>query len=181
MFQFIRKYKSVLRFILTFLGTYILLTVVYNQYLKFGASDVYYPEYITHQVAKQTESLIGLFGYKASVEPHPTIPSMKLSVEGKYLARIVEGCNAISVMILFSSFILAFFNGWIKTFIFILVGVLLIYLMNVFRIAVIAIAIYEKPEYKELLHGVFFPGLIYGFVFLLWFIWINKFVPKKKN
>ena len=109
MLQIIRKYKSVLRFILTFLGTYLVLTFCYNLYLKHAASQEFYPEYITHVVAVQSSEVVTWFGYDSHIEPHPHEASMKLWVNEKYLSRIVEGCNAVSVMILFVSFVLDLF------------------------------------------------------------------------
>ena len=58
MLQLIRKYKSVLSFILTFLGVYLVLTFSYAMYLKYAQSEVYYPDYITYRVAEQSESLV---------------------------------------------------------------------------------------------------------------------------
>jgi hypothetical protein len=37
------------------------------------------------------------------------------------------------------------------------------------------VLLYHFPEQNHLLHGVLFPALIYGSVFVLWFIWVNKF------
>lgn len=175
MLQTIRKYKSVLWFLLTFLGSYLLLSVLYNLYLTYGSSATYYPDYVTHQVAAQSEQVIEWMGYVSSIEPHPKEASMKLYVEGAFLARVVEGCNAVSVIILFVAFMLAFFNGWKKTLLFISGGIVFIYGMNVVRIALLGIAIYEYPTYTELLHGVLFPAVIYGSVFLLWIFWVTRF------
>lgn len=172
------KYKSVIRFILTFLGSYFLLALVYQGYLKFGASDVYYPDYITHLVAQQSEAVINAFGYESVVEPHPDEASMKLYINGNYLARVVEGCNAISVMILFVAFIIAFFDTWKSTLLYILAGTALIYGLNIFRIAFLCIGIFEFPEQYHLLHGILFPLVIYGIVFLLWIVWVNRFSRK---
>lgn len=69
---------------------------------------------MTHLVAKQTKTLLDGFGYDAQITTHPDEPSMKLLVNGNYLARIIEGCNSISVIILFVSFIIAF-SGKLKT------------------------------------------------------------------
>jgi len=171
----IRKYKSVLRFILTFIGSYLLLVMGYNIYLKLGASQEYYPDIITHGVARQSEGLINAFGYTASIEPDKAYPAMNLTINGEALAYIVEGCNAISVILLFVAFMLAFFERWKRTLLFILGGSVLIYIMNVLRIVVLAIGIYEYPEYSEVLHGTLFPAIIYGTVVLLWLIWIRSF------
>jgi exosortase family protein XrtF len=91
------------------------------------------------------------------------------------VARIVEGCNAISVIILFIAFVIAFKGDFKKTVLFVLAGSILIHLLNVVRIALIAIALYHYPQHEHLLHGVIFPLIIYGIVFLLWVIWVNQF------
>ena len=179
--EIFHKYKSVIRFILTFLGTYFVLALLYQVYLKYGASEVYYPDPITHLVAQQSESVIDSFGYDSLIEPHPNEASMKLYVNGKFLARIVEGCNAISVILLFIAFIVAFFDTWKTTLVYILAGSAVIYGLNIFRIAFLCIGIYEYPEQYHLLHGILFPLVIYGIVFLLWLFWVNRFSKKRKS
>ena len=156
-----------------------MLTFCYNLYLKHAASQEFYPEYITHVVAVQSSEVVTWFGYDSHIEPHPHEASMKLWVNEKYLSRIVEGCNSVSVMILFVSFVLAFFNGWGRTLLFILLGVVIIYVLNIFRIAFLVIGLYEHPEYRDLLHDVIFPAVIYGIVFLLWLYWVNKVTARK--
>jgi len=173
------KYKSVIRFLVLFLGTYVVLSILYNGYLHFGKSDTYYPDPITHLVANQTSVLTSAFGYKAEIIPHQNEASMKLLINDKYLARIVEGCNALSVMVLFIAFIVAFYQKIKPTLSYILVGSVLIYSANLFRIVLLSIALYKYPQYENILHGVIFPAIIYGMVFLLWILWIRK-IPTKQ-
>ncbi len=169
------KYKSVITFILTFLLVYGTLSVAYKFYLQFSDGSKFYPDYFTHTVAKQSEVLLGSFGYKAKVLPHPDEPSLKMIVNGKYLARVIEGCNGISVIILFLSFIVAFSGKWKTTFFYILSGSVLIYSVNLLRIVLLSIWLYRFPKYEDVLHTVVFPGIIYGMVFLLWIFWVNRF------
>lgn len=142
---------------------------------------MYYPDYFTNLVAYQSEAIIDGMGYKTEVVPHPNEPSMKLFVNGSYLARVIEGCNSISVIILFISFIIAFSNTWKTTFFYVISGSVLIYIVNLLRIALMAIALFHYPEYKDVLHDVVFPGIIYGMVFLLWILWVNRFSKLKTN
>ena len=125
------KYKSVLRFVLLFLGTYFLLSAIYAGYLSWSSGGSYPPDFITNLVARQSSSIINGFGYTAEVMPTPTEPTMQLYVNGKFLARIIEGCNALSIIILFVSFIIAFAQGWKKTLLFLLAGTALIYAVNI--------------------------------------------------
>jgi len=78
-------------------------------------------------------------------------------------------------MILFAAFIFAFSSGWKKTFLYIVVGIILIHILNVIRIVLLTMAIDRYPEQEHVLHGVIFPLFIYGVVFLLWVLWVQKF------
>ena len=152
------------------------MAMLYQLYLHLGTSQLHFPDPITHLVAQQSETLIESFGYTADIRPHETESSMRLSVNEVYLARIVEGCNAVSVIILFIAFILAFFDTWKTTIVYCLAGATLIYGLNIVRIALLCIGIYEYPEHYHLLHGVLFPLVIYGIVFVLW-IMLHYFKP----
>ena len=163
-----------------FLGSYLVLTLIYNLYLEFFRSPIYFPDYITHLVAKQSEILISSFGYNAQILPHQSELSMKLIVNEVYLARIVEGCNAISIIILFIAFVLSFFGRLKLTLLYLLAGSVIIYAMNIIRIAILAIGIYEYPQHTEFLHSIIFPLIIYGTVFLLWVIWVRIYSQKQK-
>ncbi|HEA30933.1 MAG TPA: exosortase family protein XrtF [Leeuwenhoekiella sp.] len=179
MIELISKYKSVLRFILTFLGTYIILSMLYSWYLQLSDGQIYYPDYITHQVAAQCKWLLNMLGYNAQIIPHPDEAAMKLMLNDRFLARVVEGCNSLSIIILFWAFVLSFFNGWKKTLFFIFIGSIGIYVINIFRIAFLVVAISEYPQYTSFLHSIIFPAIIYGFVFVLWIYWI--FIFKRTN
>lgn len=181
MLSLISKYKSVLRFLAIFIGSYLVLVGLYQLYLTYGGSSRYFPDVITHTVAQQSQAIIQILGYSMEVVPSKVEPAMNLQMQGKTLARVVEGCNAVSVMLLFISFMLAFFGNLKRTLLFILGGVVLIYCMNVLRIALLTIGLYVYPEYGELLHGTVFPAVIYGTVFVLWFGWIQSYKKPAKN
>ncbi len=169
------KYKSVIKFILTFLLVYVVCTLGYKFYLQFSDGSQFYPDYFTHLVGLQSEALLNSFGYQTEMIPHPDEPSLKVVVNGQYLARVIEGCNSISVIILFMAFIIAFSGKAKTTFFYILSGSVIIYEVNLLRIALLTIWIYKYPQYKDILHGTVFPAIIYGMVFLLWVFWVNRF------
>jgi len=174
------KYRLVIKFIGTFLAVYVALSVLYKFYLQFSDGSKFYPDYITHLVAKQSEALLDTLGYNAQVLPHPEEPSMKLFVNGTYLARVIEGCNSISVIILFVSFIIAFSAQFKTTFFYVLAGSVLIYTVNLLRIVVLSMGLYHYPNQEAILHTVIFPAIIYGMVFLLWVFWVNRFSKLKR-
>ncbi len=160
---------------------YIVLAVCYKFYLQFSDGSLYYPDYLTNLVARQSEAVLDTFGYDAKILPHPNEASMKLLLNGQYLARIIEGCNAVSVIILFLSFIVAFSGNFKTTFFYILAGSVFIYVVNLIRIVLLAIGLYHYPEYEDILHSVVFPAIIYGMVFMLWVFWVNRFSKLKQK
>nr|WP_246284871.1 exosortase family protein XrtF [Winogradskyella wichelsiae] len=175
-----RKYKSVIRFIITFLVVYGVLSMGYNLYLNMSDGSKYYPDYLTNLVAEQTNSLLTAIGYDSQVIPHPDQPSLKVIVNGKYVARVIEGCNSASVIILFLSFITAFAGKFKTTLFYCFAGSIIIYAFNLIRMVILTIGLYHYPWRQEILHSVIFPVIIYGTVFLLWMFWVNRFSNNKK-
>ena len=151
------------------------MTVFYQSYLNGFDSQKKKADTFTVLVANQSKTILTWFDASAYSAPHQREPSIKLFYKGKYISRIIEGCNALSVIILFISFVIAF-KGRIKnTLFFIFFGSILIHIMNVLRIALLCMALYSFPKQEQLLHDVLFPLAIYGFVFMLWVIWVNKY------
>lgn len=171
--RYIKQYRPFFVFLLKFFAVYAGLTILYKLYLN--QFDKHQVDGITQFVANQTQQLLSLFNYPVYLLPHEEQASVKFFLNAIYTVRIVEGCNAMSVMILFVAFIIAF-SGKIKpTVFYILGGIVIIHVMNIIRIAMLTVLLQKYPEYQHALHGVIFPLVIYGLVFLLWVIWVNKF------
>lgn len=168
------------RFIVSFILVYTVLTLGYKFYLDWSDGSIHYPDYFTNLVGKQSQQVLIALDYPTVLEPHPDEPSLKMIIRNKYVARILEGCNSISIIILFIAFVIAFADGFKKTALFMLGGSVLIYCANVFRIVVLCAGLYHYPWRREFLHDVFFPLAIYGMVFLLWMVWINHFAKSHK-
>ncbi|WP_298416685.1 exosortase family protein XrtF [uncultured Kordia sp.] len=175
MLETILRYKSALGFVLKFFVVYILFTFVYSLYLS-NFDGI--PDGITRIVADQTVAIIDVFGYDSKVMLHETEPTMKLLVNDTYVGRIVEGCNSISVLILFITFVIAFTGNLKNTILFAVIGSICVYTANLLRIVVLGIGLYRFPEYEYMLHHIVFPTIIYGMVFLLWMFWVKKFSKK---
>ncbi len=181
MLELIKKYKPVVRFIITFLSVYIVLAVAYKLYLDYSDGSKYYPDYLTNTVAKQSQDILNTFGYETVIEAHTDEPTMKIIIRDKYVARVVEGCNSISIIILFISFIIAFSGKFKITLFYLLAGSTLLYVVNLIRIAILSVGLFHYPWRREILHVVIFPAIIYGMVFLLWMFWVNRFSNLNKR
>lgn len=173
--NFLIQYKPFLAFLLKFFLTYAVLGLIYLAYLSQYDTFKNEPDGFTALVTSQTVKTIQVFGYECEAKPHELEASFKVFVDNKYIARVVEGCNAVSVIILFVAFVVAFKGKFQKMVFFIFGGIALIHLLNILRIALICIALLNYPQHQHLLHGVLFPLFIYGVVFILWVVWVTKF------
>ncbi|MFD1063234.1 exosortase family protein XrtF [Winogradskyella litorisediminis] len=175
------KYKLVIRFIFTFVLVYGVLSIAYKLYLDFSEGSKYYPDYLTNLVGKQTETVLSSFGYRTSIVPHYDEPSLMVFVDQKYIARIIEGCNGMSVIILFIAFVVSFRDTFKRTLLFLLAGSVLIYAVNLIRIVLLTIGLRHYPWRSDIMHEVIFPLAIYGMVFLLWMFWVRHFSIQNKT
>lgn len=166
-------YKPFLLFLGTFFLVYAVLMFLYQGYLSsFGENKF---DSITVLVAHNAEQVLQLFDAKAKLIWENGSLVLKFGLQQKHAVRIIEGCNAISVIILFVSFVVSFSAKLKPTLLFVLSGSLFIYILNVFRIAFLCVLLNRFPEQEHFMHGVLFPLLIYGTVFILWIVWVNRF------
>lgn len=168
--------KQILVILLRFILLYLVLLGGYEFYLNSqNGLDTF-----SIWVGRQSSFLQNLLGYSSSIEVHHHERCGHFMVNSSWVTTMVEGCNSISIMILFVSFVLAFYQGF-KTFIFILIGLFLIHVMNVSRIALINIVAIDYKDYFTSAHDYLFPSIIYGTVIILWIVWIKLFVFKNEK
>lgn len=169
-------FKPVLKILLRFILIYVALVLLYQLYLKWFENKGL--DLISGSVAMQTGRLLQFCNFPTTlVEGTPQQQTTWFFISGKYVSRMVEGCNAVSVMIMFLAFIFAFYKG-AKTFIFAAAAILLLHFINVLRIAGLNIVLLKYPQYGKIAHDYAFPAVIYGSVVLLWLVWIKYFALK---
>ena len=169
------QYKPFLLFLVKFIFSYLVLTFSYQYYLNQFDIKNNEVDGFTKLVTTQVEQVLLFFNCDAHIELHHAEPSYKFFYNGKFVSRIIEGCNALSVIILFISFIIAFSGKLKNTIYFIISGSIIIHILNISRIALLMVAFYNFPEANFILHDILFPLVIYGAVFILWIIWVNKY------
>ena len=178
-----KKNKAIIVFLVKFFATYFILFGAYSLYLNKTQqkTDVFVCSPITGTVANHVYKVANMLGYDAYVEQHTDELSIKFILNGDYVSRIVEGCTAVSIIILFLSFIIAFSGSVRNTVIFGLFGIILIYIVNILRIIAMSVLYQNFPEYQVILHDLVFPTIIYGLTFVLWITWVKFFSNLNKN
>ncbi|MGB2128804.1 MAG: exosortase family protein XrtF [Flavicella sp.] len=175
------KHKRVFLFLINFFVTYLIGIVMYNTYLnKFQQHTTgFVCDPITVSVAEHTRNFINFLGFTSFYTPHVSEYSLNFYVNDVLLVRIIEGCNSVSVIVLFVAFIVAFRTRLLPTLFYLLAGSFLIYGINILRIAFIILIMRKYPSLTDFSHDILFPLIIYGFVFILWVLWVNYFSTSK--
>ena len=98
-----------------------------------------------------------------------------IGVDGSGGLWIGDNCNGITLFSLFAVFIIAYRGPLKLKIIYILLGIISIQLLNVVRVVGLAILDTYSRAWTEFNHTYTFNILIYGYIFFLWMLWVNKF------
>ncbi|MFC6267124.1 exosortase family protein XrtF [Frigoriflavimonas asaccharolytica] len=170
-------FKPILLVLLRFIVIYLALLFAYQMYLHpFEGVDM---DPFSYWVAHQVVYVQNFLGYSTSLFPYPIYETAVFQTEGVEVTRMVEGCNIVSVLILFVAFIFAFYKGW-KTFLFAIICVAILHFANVLRIVGLNLVMLKYPDYGKFTHDYLFPAAIYGMVVVLWLVWIKFFALKNE-
>ena len=170
-----KKNKAFFIFLAKFALSYLLFSGIYWLYLNQYDAAKFEPDGMTRLVAEQSVGFSKILGEDVYIKQRTKEASFKFYVNNKAVARVVEGCNAVSVMILFTAFIVAFSTTFKRTFLYIITGIAIIHFLNVVRVGLLGLGFYYYYDYRELMHDILFPVFIYGVVFVLWVLWVTKF------
>ena len=159
------------------MGIYFGLIALYQLYLNMYDDVAADP--LTRIIAEQSAFCLNKTGYPTQLIDGVDTKGIYFYINKLWPTVMIEGCNAVSIMIIFLAFIFTFYKG-AKTFWFAALGLVFLYVVNVTRIALINIVYMElSPEHFKIAHDYAFPAIIYGGVVFLWIIWIKFFVLKK--
>ena len=168
--------KAIIFFLLKFIGLYLVLNTSYSFWISHYEPQ---PDPLTKIVTHQTVAVISLMEDNVSVGDITPTPYVPVINNGKVIIRVFEGCNSLNVMIVFVSFVIAFTGTLKKTVVFCFAGLVLIYIVNLFRVGLLYFISKYYPNNLYFFHKYLFTGLIYAMVFLLWYFWVTRIWPKK--
>lgn len=175
MLKFIKKLTPQDKFISTFIlkgaGLYLLWYMLYDNWLlKDGWAD----HFLIDHLVKTTSFILKNLGYTIFEYADA------VGVDGTHGVLIGTPCNGLSLFALFAGFIIIFPGKWVYKLFFIPIGILLIHVINIFRLVGLALVVVYHPASLEFNHKYTFTVIVYVFIFILWIIWVNKFSTKGK-
>ena len=105
----------------------------------------------------------------------------KFIFENKNSIDILFPCTGVQPMLQFCLIILLYPGSWKHKLWFIPMGMVILYLTNVFRLIGLGIVMAKWPEYWSYAHDYPFRVLLYLVTFILWLFWNEKFFHNRRG
>ena len=125
----------------------------------------------THSSDYTTQSVVADVVTDAGPTP---MPLQKVYFRGHDIVAIEDTCNALELFVLYAGFIICMPAKTLRKVLFIVGGILAIYIVNVLRCAGVAYIIIYDPKYADFAHHYVFTFIVYGFIIGLWLIFSKK-------
>jgi len=177
MVHLLKENKKLIRFLLICLMAYLIWVVLYNHWI---GPDKRLDFWLSGIEAKEVIVLLKWLGYP--VEQMVYGYKHIFYLHDQRLVALATSCNGLVLFPLFSCFIFATHGNLKRKIIYVLIGCMLIYHVNILRIMGLLLVKIYRPESLDFNHKYTFTVLVYSFIFYLWYLWINFYaVSKEKN
>ena len=128
-------------------------------------------EALSRNLAAAGSGLLRLLGF--ATVPDPAQPRLLL-MDGQPGVWVGDPCNGLVLYALFAGFVLALpGGGWRRKAAFIPAGVGALYLLNVLRVAALALNHHYYRQSVDFNHHYTFSFVVYGAILLLWGWWVR--------
>lgn len=159
-------------FIIKALGFFIIWYMIYELWLL---PDGRLDEWISLNIIGVSKGLLELISYEVISY------NRVVSIYGANGIEVIDGCNGIAAMGLFIGFIVSYPGLWRQKLSFIVLGLALIYIVNILRITVLVITQVEWESFFNIAHDYATTSIFYFLIFFLWMLWVNTNDFELKN
>ncbi|MEX2456051.1 MAG: archaeosortase/exosortase family protein [Balneolaceae bacterium] len=156
--------NDIVQFILKIVGIYAVWYITYELWLL---PNGWIDEPLSMNIASISAGILNAMG--ESVIYYGRV----VGLEGGAGIEIVDGCNGIAAIGLFLGFIYAYPGDWTPRILFSIVGILVIYLVNIARIVFLSYIQVYWPSIFDFSHDYSTTTIFYLVIFILWMIWAN--------
>ncbi|WP_375433832.1 exosortase X [uncultured Hymenobacter sp.] len=126
---------------------------------------------LSDNIAAAAVALLRALGFPASIA---TYKSTTLLMGQQVAVYVGDSCNGLVLYALFMGFVLAYPGPVKHKLWFIPAGILAIYLLNVVRVAALAVNYLYSYRTVDFNHHYTFTFVVYGCIFLLWMLWARR-------
>lgn len=124
-------------------------------------------EALSVHIVNLSSSILSVFGLEAATF------GRIIMLPGTNGIEIVDGCNGIEAIGLFVGFVVAYPGEAWKRYVFIPLGIFIIYVVNVSRIIVLTVTQLKWPAFFDFTHDYTTTSIFYIVIFLMWVVWVN--------
>ena len=156
------------RFLLVATAMYLVWFFGYVQWL---AHDGWLDTALCNNIASSGVALLQILHFSATLDTH--IPALVL-MAGEQSVIVGPPCNGLVLYALFAGFVLAFPGPWRRKAWFIPLGIALIWLLNVVRVAALAINHHYSHQTVDFNHHYTYTFVVYSCIFGLWMLWARR-------
>ena len=160
--------RLLFRFLFVAGAMYLLWFFGYEQWL---AHDGRLDAALCNHIAAASVGLLHLAGFAATLDPaHANLVLMS----GQPSVVVGPPCNGLVLYALFAGFVLAFPGPWPRKAWYIPAGCALIWVLNVLRVAALALNHQYAPGSLDFNHHYTFTFVVYACIFGLWMLWARR-------
>ncbi len=162
-----------------------LLWVIFYKYIRFSQEiNIVYNFIVYHLTSSflyATHFLFNILGFDSTINLGEYLGAnsdyaKSIILEGRANIILERGCLGRNLMGLFAGFIIVYPGNWKSKLWFVPAGLGVIYILNVIRIASLALLLYYYPQsYHDYNHHDIFKYTVYFCIFLMWIFWIRKY------
>ncbi len=165
------KHNAFVRFILFAGVLYFIFFLIYQFVVK---RYTFYDQAFIGHIINSADVILNGLGY-TTFKVLQDRDMQVIGIDGSNGVWVGSNCNAITLFGLFSVFIIAYPGSQKHKWWFILLGMLAIHLLNILRVVALALIAKYSPAALDFNHTYTFTFMVYGFIFGLWMLWVNRF------
>ena len=131
-------------------------------------------DFLRKSASYLSSSFLNLFGFNTSSGDVTILKCGIYSEKNELLLTIIDSCNGLIIFFIYLSIIVTSLESWKRILKYALIGVSIIYFLNVVRISALTVIVIKSPEHLDFNHHYTFTVIVYGAILLLW----KKFFDK---
>ena len=160
----INNLSLVEKFFSTSIVTFLSWKALYNFLLIDSKIDLW----MILNVVKSSSYLLNIFNFTTNVALN------EISISGEKGILVEHGCNILKIFGIYISFIIGYPNSLRKKGLYCIIGLILLFIINIFRIASFTLIIAYYPEMWAFSHKYSSFIFFYPFIFVMWGSIIRK-------
>ena len=167
-----RQLSPRVQFLLTVGGLYLGWLVVYEGLL---APDGRLDAWLSANIAVASGRLLQMLGFAATGATEAVSSMPCVFMDGRPAVLVGNPCNGLAIYTIFAGFLVAFPGHWRAKLWFIPGGIVLLYFINIGRVAALALNHHYAHRSVEFNHHYTFTVLVYACICALWMLWVRRY------